>query len=359
MSGAASLASLASSKKDPTSTASVLHAHESIGMRTRSSLKFPRMDIHRLRVFIDVVHHGSFAAAARHLDMAPSMVTRSVAALERELGVRLMQRTTRRLSLTEAGVAYYERVRGVLEGLDRAGDEARATTGDVTGLVRMTSSVTFGQTVLVPLLPALRERHPGLRLELNLTDTRLDLVAERVDLAVRLGPAQDSSLVGQRLVPIRYRVCASPAYLAQRGRPRQPADLTQRDCLRQPLPGFRTQWKFRSVDGALQLVDVDGWPMLSNALALHRAALDGLGPALLADWLVDVDLAAGRLVDLFPHHEVTAANFDAAVWLLYASRAYIPRRVRAVVEFLKQRISPAPGPQGGATDARQTRCVSA
>ena len=296
------------------------------------------MDIQQLRTFIDVVHHGSFAAAARHLDLAPSVVTRAVAALERDLGVRLMQRTTRRLSLTEAGAAYYERVRGVLDGLDRASDEARATAGEVTGPVRLTSSVTFGQTVLVPLLPALRERHPGLQIELVLTDAMLDLVAERVDLAVRLGPAQDSSLIGQRLVSMHYRVCASPAYLAQHGRPQLPAELAQRDCLRQPLPGFRTQWKFRGPDGALQLVDVHGWLMLSNALALHRAALDGLGPTLLAGWLVDADLAAGRLVDLFPQHEVTAANFDAAVWLLYASRAYVPRRVRAVVDFLKQQI---------------------
>lgn len=296
------------------------------------------MDIQQLRTFVDVVHHGSFAAAARHLDMAPSMVTRSVAALERELGVRLMQRTTRKLSLTEAGAAYYERVRGLLEGLDRASDEARATAGDVTGPVRITSSVTFGQTVLVPLLPALRERHPGLQLDLFLTDAMVDLVAERLDLAVRLGPAQDSSLIGQQLLAIRYRVCASPAYLARYGRPRQPADLALCDCLRLPLPGFRTQWKFRGPDGALQLVDVHGWLLLSNALALHRAALDGLGPTLLADWLVEPDLAAGRLVDLFPHHEVTAANFDAGVWLMYASRAYVPRRVRAVVDFLKQQI---------------------
>jgi DNA-binding transcriptional LysR family regulator len=302
------------------------------------------MDIQQLRTFVDVVHHGSFAAAARHLDMAPSMVTRSVAALERDLGVRLMQRTTRKLSLTEAGAAYYERVRGLLEGLDRASDEARATTGDVTGPVRITSSVTFGQMVLVPLLPALRERHPGLQLELILTDTMLDLVAERVDLAVRLGPAQDSSLIGQRLVAIRYRVCASPAYLALHGRPSQPAELALRDCLRQPLPGFRTQWKFRGPDSALQSVDVHGWLMLSNALALHRAALDGLGPTLLADWLVDPDLTAGRLVDLFPCHEVTAANFDAGVWVMYASRAYVPRRVRAVVEFLKQQIKAPPEP---------------
>lgn len=318
------------------------------------------MDIQQLRTFVDVVHHGSFAAAARHLDLAPSVVTRSVAALERDLGVRLMQRTTRKLSLTEAGAAYYERVRGLLEGLDRASDEARATTGDVTGPVRITSSVTFGQTVLVPLLPALRERHPGLQVDLILTDNMLDLVAERVDLAVRLGPAQDSSLIAQRLMAIRYRVCASPAYLAQHGRPSEPSDLALRDCLRQPLPGFRTQWKFRDPDGALQRVDVHGWLMLSNALALQRAALDGLGPTLLADWLVDADLTAGRLVDLFPHHEVTAANFDAGVWLMYASRAYVPRRVRAVVDFLRQQIKAPPSPKAERKSARrQERAINA
>jgi DNA-binding transcriptional LysR family regulator len=229
-------------------------------------------------------------------------------------------------------------LRGVLESLDRAGDEARATTGEITGPVRVTSSVTYGQTVLVPLLPALRERHPGLELDLILTDAMLDPVAGRVDLAVRLGPPQDSSLVGQRLVTMRYRVCASPAYLARHGRPQLPTDLAQRDCLRQPLPGFRTQWKFRDAEGVLHLVDVHGWLVISTSLALHRAALDGLGPVLLADWLVEADLAAGRLVDLFPQHDVTAANFDAAVWLLYASRAYVPRRVRAVVDFLKQHI---------------------
>ena len=296
------------------------------------------MDMQQLKTFVDVVHHGSFAAAARQLGMAPSMVTRSVAALERELGVRLMQRSTRKLSLTEAGAAYYEHVCSALAALERASDEAHAASGEVRGTVRITTSVAYGQLVIVPVLPALHQLHPGLEIELLLTDTAVDLVAERVDIAIRLGPVLDSSLVGLQLASVRYRVCASPAYLQNHGRPRAPADLATCDCLRFPLPGFRTQWKFRAADGAVAAVDVHGWLVLSTALALRRAALDGLGPVLLADWVVGPDLASGHLVDLFPTHEVTATSFDSVVWLLYASRAYVPRRVRAVVDFIKARV---------------------
>ena len=121
-------------------------------------------------------------------------------------------------------------------------------------------------------------------------------------------------------------------------RPRQPADLAHCECLRFPLPGYRTQWNFRDRDGHAEVVAVRGWLVLSTALALHRAALDGLGPALLADWLIGPDIAAGRLVDLFPKHEATATNFDSVVSLLYASREHVPLRVRAFVEFVKERL---------------------
>lgn len=228
-------------------------------------------------------------------------------------------------------------MRGLLDGLDRAGDEARSTTGAVRGTVRLTTSVAYGQTVIVPLLPALHELHPDLEIELLLTDTVVDLVAQGVDLAVRLGPVVDASLVGMQLRRVRYRVVAGPAYLQRHGRPRTPADLSACDCLRFPLPGFRTQWKFRAPEGDLEVVDVKGWLVLSTALALRRASLDGLGPALLADWLVGADIARGDLVDLFPDHEVTATEFDSAVWLLYASRTHLPRRVREVIGFLKGR----------------------
>ncbi len=296
------------------------------------------MDIQQLRVFVAIVRLGSFAAAGRQLDLAPSVVTRLVASLESELGVRLMQRSTRKLSLTDAGVGYFEQVRGLLDGLDHAGDEARNTSGGVRGTVRITTSVAYGQTVIVPLLPALHERHSELEIDLLLTDAVVDMVADRVDLALRLGPVVNTSLVGGPLHNVRYRVVASPAYLLRHGRPRVPADLAACDCLRFPLPGFRTQWKFRSANSALQTVDVKGWLVLSTALALHRASLDGLGPALLADWLVGRDIACGSLIDLFPDQEVTATDFESKVWLLYASRAHLPRRVREVIGFLKEQI---------------------
>ena len=297
------------------------------------------MDIQHLKVFIQVVQQGSFAGAARQLDLTPSAVTRAVAALETTLGARLLQRTTRKVALTEAGAAYLERVRPLLDELERAGEELQANTGQVGGTVRVTASVAYGQTVLVPMLPALHAKHPALEIDLILSDTMLDLVAQRIDVALRLGPSVDSSLVGMQVRPVRFRVCASPAYVRKHGRPRQPADLARCDCLRFPLPGYRTQWTFRDQNGHAEIVAVRGWLVMSTALALHRAALDGLGPTLLGDWLIDADIAAGRLVDLFPSHEVTATNFDSVVSLLYASREHVPRRVRAFVDFVKARLA--------------------
>ena len=298
------------------------------------------MDIQQLRTLMEVVHHGSFAGAARQLNVAPSMVSRAVAAIESDLGVRLLQRTTRRLALTDAGKTYVDQVSHALSALDSANDTARASAGEVRGTVRVTASVAYGQTVLVPLLKRLHQRHPQLQVELLLTDAVVDLVADRVDVAVRLGPPTDSSLVGLQLAPVRYHVCASPAYLAHHARPRTPSDLSQCDCLRFPLPGYRTQWKFRKPQGEPFAVDVRGWLVLSTALALHRAALDGLGPVLLGDWLVASDLAQGRLIDLFPEHEVTATDFDSAVWLLYVSRTHVPNPVRAMVDFIKAELAP-------------------
>lgn len=297
------------------------------------------MDLQQLRTFAAVVDEGSFAGAARALDLAPSQVTRAVSALEVTLGARLLQRTTRKVALTEAGATYLDRVRPLLADFDHAADELRSATGAVRGTVRVTASVAFGQAVLVPLLPALHAEYPGLEVDLLLTDAVVDVIAQRIDVALRLGPAVDSSLVGLRLKPVRFRVVASPGYLRKHGRPRTPTDLAACDCLRFPLPGYRTQWTLRDREGRIESVAVRGWLVMSSALALHRAALDGLGPALLGDWLTDADLAAGRLVDLFPKHEATATNFDSAVWLLYASREHVPHRARVFVDFVKQRLA--------------------
>lgn len=293
------------------------------------------MDTDTLKTFIEVVQAGSFAAAARQLDLDPSAVSRTVAALEAELGVRLFQRTTRRLAPTEAGAAYFERIRPVLDELERARAEAQDALAQPVGVLRVTASVTFGLTRLLPLLPALRAAHPALALDLLLTDATVDLIAERIDVAIRLGPSVDSSLIGRRLMTTRYRVCASPEYLRRHGAPVLPQELAQRDCLRFPLPGYRTRWKFRDRTGGLGEVDVHGSVVISNGLALLRAALDGLGPVLLPDWLIGEHLAHGDLVDLFPDHDVTATEFDTAAWLLYPSRSYMPLKLRAFIEFLQ------------------------
>lgn len=296
------------------------------------------MDTQHLKTFVDVVTQGSFAAAARARDLAPSQVTRSIAQLEAALGARLLHRTTRKLVLTEAGQAYFDRIRPLLDELEAAAEEAQSSTGDIRGTVRITESVAYGQAVLVPLMHDLHARHPALEIDLLLTDAVVDLAAQRVDLALRLAPAVDAALVGYALATVRYRVCASPAYLERQGPLRAPGDLSTRECLRFALPGYRTQWHFRDTGGAVESVDVDGWLVVSTALALRRAALDGIGPALLPDWLVHADLAQGRLVDPFPKHEVTATNFDSQVWLLFVSRQHLPRRVRAVMDFLKHRL---------------------
>jgi DNA-binding transcriptional LysR family regulator len=308
------------------------------------------MDLESLKTFAEVVRLGSFAAAARALDASPSSVTRTIAALEAELGARLLQRTTRKLALTEGGEAYLAQVQPLLEELDAAGDALRSGAGQVRGAVRLTASVAFGQVMLVPMLPALHAAHPGLQVELLLSDAVVDLVVQRIDIALRLGPSADASLIGQRLCPMRYRVVASPAYLRKSGRPRHPQDLAACECLRFPLPGYRTQWSFRPRNAAAASetldVPVGGWLVVSSALALRQSALDGLGPALLADWLVMDDVQSGRLVDLFPKWEATATQFDSAVWLLYASREHVPQRVRATIEFLRTRLGAGPALAG-------------
>lgn len=301
------------------------------------------MELDAIKIFVDVMRYGSFAAVARQHDVDPSSVSRSIALLEDQLGFRLFQRTTRRLVATEPGNLYFERIQPVIDELERARDEARDLVAEPAGRVRMTASVAFGVTCLIPLLPPLRATHPGLELDLVLSDAVVDLVGERLDLAIRLGPRLHSGLIGSQLMRTRYHVCASPGYLARTSRPRKPGDLTGHDCLLFPFSGYRTQWRFRNKSGEITEVPIGGSLVISSALALHRAARDGLGPVLLADWLVGTDLKAGTLIDLFPRHDVTATDFDTAAWLLYPSRAYVPRKVRAVIDFLKGHLGPSRG----------------
>jgi DNA-binding transcriptional LysR family regulator len=296
------------------------------------------MDDHDLRLLIEVARRGSFAEVARDRGIDPSWVSRTIASSEERLGFRLFQRTTRRMTLTEAGEIYLGRLGAIIDELDEARDEALAVSTGPIGTLRMTATVAFGQRVIVPLVPRFKAAFPKVDLDLLFSDANLNLVAERVDLAVRLSAGVSGDVVATKLLDTAYRVCASPDYLARHGRPQAPQELTGRDCLLFALPGFRSRWLFRDAAGEVTEIPVRGGITVSGALALHALALAGMGPALLAGWLVDADIAAGRLVDLFPDRDVTATTFETAVWLLCPSRSFLPRKVRAMIDFLKAEV---------------------
>ena len=185
------------------------------------------MDISVLQTFIEVMKQGSFAAVARERNIDPSSVSRYISGLETELGVRLFQRTTRKLSPTEAGITYFNHIEPLIEEMQRARDLVTEVSGTPTGTLRVTASVSFGLKCIVPLLPEFQTLYPETSVDLLLTDSRLDLLTERIDLAIRLGQLQDSTLILQKLISTRYFVCASPNYLQRCGKLKQPEDITQ------------------------------------------------------------------------------------------------------------------------------------
>jgi len=304
------------------------------------------MTIEELETLMRVIHSGSFAAAARELQVDPSSVSRNVAALENKLGTRLFQRSTRRIALTEAGASFARRLEPLLEELKQAREAAIDTTGVVRGTLRISASNTFGLHRIVPLLPAFRRAHPALDLELVLTDALVDLVGERIDVAVRSGALQDSNLIAVPLLQTRYRVVASPAWArANARRLRTPQDLAQCDCLSFSLPGFRDRWIFgRSESGPKTVVNMKPVMLVSNGLALRECTLAGMGATPLPNWLIDEDVAARRLVDLFPRHHVAFVDAPTAIWLVYPSRSYVPAKVRAFIDFVRAAVGTADRP---------------
>jgi DNA-binding transcriptional LysR family regulator len=297
------------------------------------------MDVSVLQLFVDVMRQGSFAAVARDRDLDPSSVSRAIASLEAELGVRLFQRTTRQLSPTETGTNYFERIEPLVEEIQQATDVAADVSGQLRGKLRVTASVSFGLKCIVPLLPQFNALYPDLTVDLLLTDAVVDLLTERVDIAIRLGLLADSTLIAQRLMRTHYLVCASPSYLERSGQLEQPIDVEHHNCLLFPLAGFRSRWIFKDKNGDTSEVSVSGRTMISSAIALQQCAIAGMGLALLPHWLIDEDLHSDSLVNVFPDYAVTATDFSTAAWLVYPSRTYVPLKVRVFIDFLKQSIS--------------------
>jgi len=296
------------------------------------------MDTNALETFVLVARQRSFAAAAREQNIDPSSVSRVVGALENELGVRLFQRNSRRLSLTEAGAIYLQRIEPLIDEIKHARDAVVDASEQLQGTLRITASNSFGVKVVMPQIPQFTAKYPELSVDVVLTDAVVDLVAERFDLAIRLGRLVDSNLVAKLFMHTRYRVVASPNYLRSHAPIKKPNDLSARDAILFPLPGFRSRWMFRDRQGDTSEVSVKGRITVSSAIGLQQCALGGCGPALLPAWLIEENLADGKLVDVLPKWEVAATNFDTAAWFVYPSRTYVPLKVRAFMEFMRQNV---------------------
>lgn len=324
------------------------------------------MEIEALRTFVEVIRRGSFAAVARDRNVDPSSISRTIAGLESELGVRMFHRTTRHLSPTDAGAAYYERVEPMIAELERAALEATDTGDTPRGTLRITAAVGFAEAYLVPLLPAFAARYPEVSFDLLLTDRFLDLVEDRLDLAIRLGRLTESSLVANRLCDIVFVAAASPDYLRRHGRPRTPADLERHQCLRYPIAGYGPTWRFRDSAGVVTEVPVRGRVTATNVVSLGLCAASGMGIVLLPRWTIAAHLRSGELVDLFPGIDASHSEFDAAAWLVYPTRRYLPLKVRVFADYLKRAfehgapgeagiVTPPPSPRRGRTARRSTR----
>lgn len=289
-----------------------------------------------MAIFARVVDRAGFSAAARELGLSTGAVSKAVARLEAHLGARLLQRTTRRLSPTEAGMAFHAYCRAVVEQADEAEQHLGQLQSAPRGVLRLAVPLAFGLVQVAPRLPQFRAQFPELQIELELRESAVDMVGGAFDLRLQLGEPEDGSLVARRLATSRRLVVASPAYLDARGVPRQPDDLALHDCLR-TLSASDERWVFSGHEGE-RVVRVGGPLRANSALALRDSVLAGLGVARLPSFLVADDLASGRLKCLFANWTPTAEGLYAC----YPHRRHLPAKVRAALDFFAGAFGPEP-----------------
>ena len=291
----------------------------------------------QLSAFVEVARWQSFAQAARHLERHVSAVSRAVAALENRLGVRLLQRTTRRATLSDAGRDYFRRCETLLAEFDGADAEVRDLAASLRGNLRVSAATGAGQTLIAPFVPQFLAAHPLLTLDLRLSNRYVDLVDEGYDLALRVGRlAEDSRLVVRLLAPTRRVLLASPAYLERHGSPRTPPQLREHPCLVLDVGARPQRWQLARARADVA-IDVAGPLRSNNAFVLLRACKDALGIALLPATVAGEDLRHGELRRVLPGW----VSSEEGIYAVYPSARFIPAKVRAFVDFLSVRLRAA------------------
>jgi DNA-binding transcriptional LysR family regulator len=289
-----------------------------------------------LRMFIQSVDSKGFSSAARQLGLATSSVTRMIDGLEAELGTVLLNRSTRQITLSDAGAAYYLKAREILDAMADADASVSDRGNDPAGQLRISVPVAFGRRVISPHIGAFLERYPKLELDMTLSDDIVDLLGERVDLSIRLGSAAPmDGVVSRSLGDFKRRVVASAAYLNARGFPEQPMDLLRHECMRFSYGRQQQVWTFLA-EGKETRVPIDGRFKSNNAEILREVALVGGGVALLPDWLVNIDIDSGHLTALFESFVVNPNSASSAISALYLPNHRGSKRVNAFMDFLSE-----------------------
>jgi DNA-binding transcriptional LysR family regulator len=293
--------------------------------------------LYEMSVFAKVVAAGSLSAAARDLGVSTAVVSRRLAALESRLGVRLVNRTTRRLALTDEGASYHEACSRILAEIEDADSAAAAQRVEPQGLLKVALPASFGHKHIAPLVPPFAARYPKIELAFSLSDRTVNVIAEGYDLAIRIGELEDSSLAARKLAPNRRVVCASPQYLREHTAPRVPEDLRQHNCL--TTTDLQMNWEYKGPDGKRGVVRVTGHYACDNWEVLREWAMAGLGVALKSTWDVRRQLGEGLLVPLLPEYDF---GTDVAIYAVYPHRRYLPAKTRVFIDYLAESFGPEP-----------------
>ena len=287
-----------------------------------------------MQTFTAVVDAGSFVKAAEELGMSKAAVSRYVADLETRLGVRLLHRTTRKLSLTEEGSVFNIRCRELLSGVEEAEAEVTSRAGAAQGLLRVNVPVTFGIQHLASLWGKFHTQHPQVRLDVTLSDRIVDVVEEGYDLAIRIAELPSSSLISKRLAKTRIVLCASPEYLASHGTPSHPAELNDHATIAYRYWSTKDAWLFDGPEGPVNIT-IKPWVQTNNGDTCRAIALANQGIILHPTFLIGDDLAAGRLVEILPEYR----SIELGIYAIYPTRKHIAPKVRALVNFLADQFS--------------------
>jgi DNA-binding transcriptional LysR family regulator len=298
-------------------------------------------NVKAMRLFLTVVQTGSLSGAGRQSGLSPASVSRQITALEDDLGVRLLNRTSRRLSLTEAGQVYLEHAERLLQDIDELRDAVSQMAVKPRGTLRIQSRISLGTQHVAPLIPTFLALYPDLKIDLGLTDNDLDLTEHGIDLAIRTGDLSDSTLIGRRLASSPRVICASPEYWSEHGKPETPEAIIDHNCLtyRFEFGTAATLWQFRTDEGQSMNIQVNGNFQTNNGEALRVAALSGLGVAMLPAWSVKDHLKTGSLERVLSEYETTVSDLDFGIYAVYLSRRNLSAKTRLFVDHLVTEFS--------------------